>query len=63
MKNMNKLYIILKYVIWRFPIYSFFRENMDTLNNAAKSIVPHIFAKFKYVARQTIYSESPDHVL
>ena len=31
--------------------------------NFAKSIIAHIFGIFKYFAKQTIYSDSPDHVL
>ena len=30
--------------------------------NFAKSIIAHIFAMFKYLVKQTIYSDSPDHV-
>ena len=68
-KNMNMLYIILKHVVWRFPIYNYFREIfkfsdfMNTLRNFAKSVFAHIFAKFEYFAKVIIYSKSPDHVL
>ena len=31
--------------------------------NFAKSVIVHIFAIFKYFGKQTIYSDSPDHVL
>ena len=34
---------------------------MDTLKNVARSIVAHIFTKFKCVAKQTMYLESPHH--
>ena len=67
--NMNVLYTILKYVVWRFRIYNYFREMfkfrdfMNTLRNFAKSVFAHIFAKFEYFAKVIIYSRSPDHVL
>ena len=31
--------------------------------NFAKSMIAHIFAIFKYFAKQTTYSDSPDYVL
>ena len=31
--------------------------------NFEKTIIAHIFAVLKYFAKQTIYSDSPDHVL
>ena len=31
--------------------------------NFAKSIIANIFAIFKYFAKQSVYSDSPDHVL
>ena len=46
-------------------IYNLFREifkfhkNVNTLENFAKSVVVHIFAKFK----QAIYLEPPNQVL
>ena len=67
--NMKILYIILKHVVWRFRAYNFFREIfkfrnfMNTLRNFAKSFFAHIFAKFEYLAKVSIYSKSPDHVL
>ena len=67
--NMNILYVALKHVIWRFRICSYFREIfrfydfLNTLRNFAKSAFAHIFAKFKYLAKQFILTESPDHVL
>ena len=36
---------------------------MNTLRNFAKSGFARIFAKFKYLAKQFILMESPDHVL
>ena len=63
------LYMILKHVIWRLRIYTLFleifkfRDFKEGLLNFAKYIVAHIFATFKYFAKQTIYSDSPDHVL
>ena len=35
----------------------------EHLKKIAKSVVAYIFAKSKYVAKQTIFSEFPDHVL
>ena len=67
--NTNILSIALKHVIWRFRICNYFREVfkfrdfMNTLRNFAKSVFAHIFAKFKYFAKQFILRESPDHVL
>ena len=40
-----------------------FRDFMNTLRNFAKSVFAHIFAKFEYFAKVTIYSKSPDYVL
>ena len=63
------LYIILKHVTWRLRTYNLFREIFKFRDfkraflNFAKSIIAHIFAIFKYLAKQTIYSDSPDHVL
>ena len=60
---MNILYIILKYVVWRFQIYNYFREIfkfrdfINTLRDFAKSVFAHIFEKV------IIYSKSSDHVL
>ena len=59
----------LKHVIWRFRICNYFREMfkfrefMNTLRNFAKSVFARIFAKFKYLAKQFILTESLDHVL
>ena len=53
-QNMNILYIILKYVIWRFQIYNLFREICKCFRKTAK---------FEFFAKQIIYLESPDHVL
>ena len=36
---------------------------MNTLRNFAKSVFARIFVKFKYLAKQYIVTESPDHVL
>ena len=61
--------ITLKHVTWRFRICNCFREIfrfrdfMSTLRNFAKSVFAHIFAKFKYFAKQFILMESPDHML
>ena len=64
-------YIIYSFedVIWRFRICNYFREMfefsdfMNTLRNFAKSVFASIFAKFKYLAKQFILTESQDHVL
>ena len=40
-----------------------FRDFMNTSGNFAKSVFAHIFSKFKYLAKQFILMESPDHVL
>ena len=56
--------IALKHVIWRFQIcYYFceiskFRDFMNTERNFAKSVFAHISAKFKYLAKQFILTES-----
>ena len=57
------LCIDLKHMIWRFRICNYFRDFMNTLRNFANSVFAHIFAKFKYFAKQFILTESPDHVL
>ena len=57
------LYFILKHVFWRLQIYNLFRDFKNALMNLVKSIIAHIFAIFEYFAKQTIYSDSPDHVL
>ena len=63
---MNILYIALKHVIWRFRVCNYFsemfkfRDFMNTLRNFAKSVFARIFAKFKYLAKQFILTESPD---
>ena len=68
-KNINILYIALKYEIWRFRICNYFRDMfkfcdfMNTFRNFSKSVFGHIFAQFKYLAKQFILTESPDHVL
>ena len=55
---MNILYMALKHVICRFRICNYFRETfrfrdfMNTLRNFAKPVFTHIFAKFKYFAKQ-----------
>ena len=59
----------LEHVTWRFRICNYFREIfkgcdfMKTIRNFAKSVFAHIFAKFKYFAKQFVLTESPDHVL
>ena len=66
---MNILYIALKHVIWRFRICKYFGEIsqfryfMNTSRNFVKSVFAHISEKFKYIAKQFILTESPDHVL
>ena len=63
------LYITLKHVIWRLQIYNLFHEIFEFCDfkraflNFTKSIIAYIFAIFKYFAKQTIYSDSPAHVL
>ena len=67
--NMDILYIPLKHVSWRYQICNYFREMfkfrdfMNTLRNFVKSVFARIFAKFKYLAKQFILTESPDDVL
>ena len=39
------------------------RDFMNTLRNFVKSVFPRILAKLKYLAKQFILTESPDHVL
>ena len=62
-------HISLKDVTWRFGICNYFckifkfREFYEHFKNFAKSVFAHIFAKFKYFAKQFILTESPDHVL
>ena len=66
---MNILYMALKHIIWRFRICNYFRKMfkfrdfMNTLRNFVKSVFACIFAKFKYLAKQFILTESSDHVL
>ena len=66
---MNILYMALKHIIWRFRICNYFRDMfkfrdfMNTLRNFPKSVFACIFAKFKYLAKQFILTESSDHVL
>ena len=66
---MNILYIILKHVIWRFQIYNLFREifkfREDKSNNVFREIRKCLRKTviFEFLAKQIIYSESPDHVL
>ena len=61
-QNVNKLYIILKHVIWRFGLYNLFLEilkfhkNANNFGNFSKSAVAHIL-------NQTMNSESLDLVL
>ena len=40
-----------------------FRDFMNTLRNFTKFIFASIFAKCKYLTKQFILTESPDHVL
>ena len=66
---MNILNIALKHVTWRFRICNYFREvfkfcdPINILRNLAKPVFDCIFAKFKYLAKQFILTEFPDHVL
>ena len=48
----------LKHVTWRFRIC-----NYEHFKKFAKSVFARISAKFKYLAKQFILTESPDHVL
>ena len=63
------LYIISKYVIWILRTYDLFceifkfRDFKKAFMNFVKSIIARIFAIFKYFPKQTIYSDSLDHVL
>ena len=36
---------------------------MNTLRTFAKSVIARMFAKFKYLAKQFILTESTDHLL
>ena len=62
-QKMNILYIALKHVIWRCRICNYFceiskfRDFMNTLRNFAKFVFAHIFAKFKYFAKQFILTK------
>ena len=66
---MNKLYTILKHMVWRFRIYNYFheilkfRENMSKTDFAKFLKSVHKIAKFEYFPKVILYSESPDHVL
>ena len=67
-QNTNISCIISERVIWRFLIYNLFRENSNfaVIRKHLRIREIHycfIFAKFKYVAKQIIYLESPDHPL
>ena len=63
------LHITFKHVIWRLRIYDLFLEKLKfhdfkkAFMNFAKYIIVRIFAIFKYFGKQSIYSDSPDHVL
>ena len=65
----NMSYMALKHVIWRFQICNYFREIfkfrgfINFLRNLAKYVFAHIFAKCKYIEKQFILTESPDHAL
>ena len=67
--SINMLYIILKHMIWRLRIYNLFREIFKfrdfkkAFMNFAKSAIAHISVIFILFAKQTIYSDSRDHVL
>ena len=67
--NINILYIALKHMIWRFRICNYFceiskfRDFINTLRNFTKFLFAHVSEKFKYFAKQFIFTESPDHVL
>ena len=69
LKYVNMHILLFKHLIWRFLLCNYFREKykfrdfMNTLRNFAKSVFVRIFAKFKYLAKQFILTESPDHVL
>ena len=58
-----------KALICRLRIYNLFRKIFKcndfkkAFMNFAKSIIAHIFAIVKHFAKQTTYSDSPDHVL
>ena len=63
------LYINLKHVIWGLQIYNLSREIFifsdfkRAFTKFAKSIIAQSFAIMKYFAKQSIYSDSPFHVL
>ena len=40
-----------------------FSDFMNTLRNIAKSVFARIFAKFKYLGKEFILTESPDHMV
>ena len=58
----------LKHLIWKLRIYKLFREIFKFRDfkkaflNFAKSVIAHILAILKHFTKQTIYSDSPDHV-
>ena len=60
----RQVYIILKLASWKIRKCNLFRKifrfhnSKDSVMNFAKYIVPHIFAKFKYFAKQIIFSNS-----
>ena len=57
------LHIILKHVVWRFRIYNYLRDFMNTLKNFTKPVFADIFPKFEYFLKVIVYSKSPDQVL
>ena len=69
LKDKHIIYMALKHVIWRFRICNYFREMfkfrdfMNSLRNFTKSVFARIFAKFKYLVKHFILTESPDHIL
>ena len=60
----NKKYCYVEVSV-RDPISSFSSQVITQLYKIIfeKSVFVRIFEKFKYFAKQTIFSESPDHVL
>ena len=59
--DIDRLYIILKHVIWRLRIYNLFcqtfkfRDFKKAFIDFMKSIVVNVFTIFKYFMKQTIY--------
>ena len=62
--NIYNLFILFYFIIL-YKIYVIFKfcDFKKAFMHLARSIIAHIFAIFEYFAKQTVYSDSPDHVL